>query len=305
MNKSIFTLLTFLIAGGIAFFVQRASAQNAAPSGDTLQATLITDSAKKLYVLRKQRSIKRFGPRCQVNENGLPKYCDDVEALNHGITATIDTEIAWQFFDLNKDALDIIDPRAELKLDIVDLLEYPAKLDSIPPPRSPGETWSDYQWRMQNKIRYEEKAKVGECLDFSQLFKGNAVAESEILLSIDTLGIIRGFNYKFYPEARGIDLASYINEEEARKIAVEDTTIDPLIKSDRQFNDWMNFVNDSMPELSKYLGKFICFPIEKYISCGIDGCDIYYRTSICAIQSAYTILIDGKNGTVKYLGLVL
>ncbi len=305
MNKFIFALLIFLIVGGFAFFVQTASAQNAVPSRDTLQATLITDSAKKLYELRKQRSIKRFGPRCQVNGNGLPKYCDDVESLNHGITATIDTEIAWQFFELNKEALGIIDPLSEIRLDIRDSLEYPEKLDTMPIPRSRGETYSDYQWRLLNKIRAEKKRLVGTCLVFYQYYKDYVVSGSEIILSIDTLGVIRGFNYSFFPEVHEIDLNSFISETEARRIAVQDTTINWMIRGDPTFKEWMELVKAEMPKLAKYLGKWLCEEFQKYISCDNNECTIGYEATVCVNQDAYVISIDGKTGKVTYRGVLL
>ncbi len=276
------------------------------------------DSSKTLYEQRKQRSIERFGPRCQVAENGLPKYCDDTKTLNRGITAKIDTEIAWQFFELNKDVLEIIEPQIELKLETADSLQYPGNLDTVwawqilekmyrnnPQIYGNGNPRDKYGINDLFKMGFAKKINVGNSLLFYQYHKGYLVATSEIILSIDTLGVIGGLNYCFFPEARDIYFNNFINEEEARKIAVEDTTIDKMIKDDPQFQDWMEWVTKIMPDQVKHFGKHICFPFEKIISCGFGGCTIYYRTSICVNQDAYAISIDGKTGKVTFHGFEL
>jgi hypothetical protein len=206
---------------------------------------------------------------------------------------------------LNKSALGIIDPRSEIKLDVIDNIEYPDKPETITVPQGHGESYSDDQRRVTNKMRSVKKTRVGEYLLFSQCFNGYQVAGSEILLSFDTLRVIRGLNYIFYPGVRDIDFDSFIDETEARLIAIEDTTIDWMIKDDPSFQDWMEFVNDSMPELSKYLGKSICMPVEKRLSCDSHDCILIYDFTICVNQDVYRIWIDGKTRKVRFGGIIL
>ncbi len=192
MNKSIFALLTFLIVGGFAFFVQKASAQNAVPFRDTLQATLITDSAKKLYELRKQRSLKRFGPRCQVNENGLPKYCDDVKVINRRLLARNDTTKAWQFIKINKKALGIENPESEVRL--IPLDYYGTRKD----------TTVDFYY-------------------FQEMVKDFEVGGYGYKIAFNKRGEITYFEGGFLPEVKHVDVSGCISEEKARKIALSDT----------------------------------------------------------------------------------
>jgi hypothetical protein len=318
MIKTLLLILVFQIPYGINPFIWEAYAQNLTPGNDSLLTAPISDSAKALYEQRRQRSIETFGPHCRMNFNGLPKFVYDIKALNRGITALVDTEKAWQFLELNKDALGIIDPRMELKLDGIDDLEYSSNLDTAkawqnlekmfknnPQIYGSGNPREKYSIEDLLKMGFAKKIKIGEYLIFYQYFKGCQVAGSEILFSFDTTGIIRALNYAFYPEARDIDFDSFVSEAEARRIAVEDTTIDWMIKDDPDFQGWMEWVMIKMPNQKKYLGKFICEGFEKYISCKDNECTIGYNATICANQDAYSITIDGKTGKVTYRGMLL
>ena len=192
-------------------------AQNKAPTND---------SSKTLYEQRKIRSIKRFGPRCQTALNGLPEYVDDSETLNKGIKATDNTQKAWQFFELNKNVLEICDPQKELHLIDICALRYTGELDT-------AKAWSElagllnrgvpqngklinprdiYSTNDLEKMGYRGKIKVGDMFVFYQYHDDIRVNNSRIQLTIDTLGNIRYLVYDFFPYPHDNDSDSLLNK---------------------------------------------------------------------------------------------